>query len=232
MSSNPSLDDVPPPSSPPSYEQGTYTDSDAAEDSLVIGMVGEIHSILVTVKSAADLKLVRGDDHLIVSVAGPNPDIIHLSGLVKEYCLTVKHIRHGPAPLEAIVANIHERGQRYVFQSRLRVYGEGMLISGADDTGPHLYHVEPSGSTWNLPVAAIGPNSHLARHYLERNLIDISNSSPLQLLDHGVRAMRESLGRPVVMDDLALSIVGYNVDTKTMYDANIFKGSEISDILI
>lgn len=154
-------------------------------------------------------------------------DIIHLSREIKEYCFSGRHLRSGPAPLESVIARLHWRGQRYIYQPHLRVYAEGMLIAGYDHTGPHLYHVESSGTSWDLPVAAIGPSARPAWRYLGAHVADISTSSATELVEHGFLALRECLGPRLTLNDVAIGILGYNLETKTDYGATVLKGDQI-----
>ena len=50
-----------------------------------------------------------------------------------------------------------------------RPYGVGLLVAGADQTGPHLFVTEPSGQYFEYKAMAIGARSQAGRTYLERH---------------------------------------------------------------
>lgn len=50
----------------------------------------------------------------------------------------------------------------------MRPFGVSLLVAGYDETGPHLYQVDPSGSYWAWKASSIGKNMINANTFLEK----------------------------------------------------------------
>ena len=53
-------------------------------------------------------------------------------------------------------------------RSGVRPFGVSLLAAGYDDTGPHLYQIDPSGSYWAWKASAIGKRMVNAKTFLEK----------------------------------------------------------------
>ena len=56
----------------------------------------------------------------------------------------------------------------YLLNSGVRPFGVALLICGHDETGFHLYQVDPSGSFWAWKASAIGKGMLNAQSFLEK----------------------------------------------------------------
>jgi 20S proteasome subunit alpha 2 len=50
----------------------------------------------------------------------------------------------------------------------VRPFGISVLFAGFDDSGPHLYQIDPSGAYYEWKATAIGRNAKNAKNFLEK----------------------------------------------------------------
>ena len=115
-----------------------------------------------------------------------------------------------------------------------RPYGVGLLVAGVDETGTHLFEFQPSGLTQEMAACAIGARSQMARTYLERHLANFDNASRDELIKHGLRALKESLGqdKELTVENTSLGVTGYASDGKRKIETfKLFDGVEIGPLL-
>ena len=74
-----------------------------------------------------------------------------------------------------------------------RPYGVGLLIIGADQTGPHLFEAQPSGQYFEYKAMSIGARSQSGRTYLERHFESFADLTLDELIKHSLLALRETL---------------------------------------
>ena len=91
-----------------------------------------------------------------------------------------------------------------------RPYGVGLLVIGADQTGPHLYETQPSGQYFEYLGMAIGARSQAGRTYLEKHFEEFAELPLEQLVTHAVLALRETLGSGTELssNNVAVGYVG------------------------
>src|SRR4051812_21082223 len=129
-------------------------------------------------------------------------------------------------PLSRLVASIGDRAQTNTQHYGRRPYGVGLLVSGVDETGPHLFEFQPSGMTQEMVACAIGARSQMARTYLERNLEKFADCDKEQLVVHGLRALKETLAqdKDLSVENTSIGIVGIQesgmkaIETFKLYD--------------
>ena len=71
-----------------------------------------------------------------------------------------------------------------------RPYGLGLLVAGADATGPHLFETCPSGQFWECKAMAMGARSQAAKTYLERKLDEFAGAGQDALISHALAALQ------------------------------------------
>ena len=74
-----------------------------------------------------------------------------------------------------------------------RPYGIGLLVAGADSTGPHLFETQPSGQYFEYKAWAIGARSQAGRTYLEKHFEAFAALELDELISHALLALRETL---------------------------------------
>jgi 20S proteasome subunit alpha 6 len=66
-----------------------------------------------------------------------------------------------PLPVGRLVRQVADKAQVNTQRSWKRPYGVGLLISGFDRSGPHLYLADPSGNAFEYFAMAIGSRSQV-----------------------------------------------------------------------
>ncbi|KAK9456259.1 nucleophile aminohydrolase [Dipodascopsis uninucleata] len=195
------------------------------QGSAAVGLVSKTHAVVVALKRNAEelgsyqKKIIRIDDHLGIGLAGLAPDARVLSNFMRQQAMSSRMIYNRPIPVSRVVSAIGDKAQRNTQTYGRRPYGVGLLVVGYDETGPHLFEFQPSGTVLEYFGAAIGARSQSARTYLERSFEEFPDCSLEDLVLHGLRALRDTLpqGKELMVQNTSIGIVG--VDTKfTLYD--------------
>ncbi|ODV78846.1 N-terminal nucleophile aminohydrolase [Suhomyces tanzawaensis NRRL Y-17324] len=200
------------------------------QGSAAVGLVSKTHVVLVALKRNAEelgsyqKKIIKVDDHMGIALAGLAPDARVLSNYLRKQAMSSKMIFNRPLLTSKAVLSIADKAQENTQSYGSRPYGVGLLISGYDETGAHLYEFQPSGSVLEYFGAAIGARSQAARTYLERNLDTITESETVeQLIVHGLNALRDTLSQDVELTfkNTSVSVVGKDTDFTIYDDENV-----------
>jgi len=164
--------------------------------------------------SSYQKKIIPIDAHFGVALAGLASDARVLSNFMKQQALASRLTYDRAIPLAEITARIADRAQTNTQQYGKRPYGVGLLIAGVDAKGPHLFEFQPSGVTQEMIACGIGARSQMARTYLERHLDEFEGSSREQLIQHALRALKESLSqdKELTVDNTSIGIGGVGED--------------------
>ncbi|KAK9487454.1 nucleophile aminohydrolase [Lipomyces starkeyi] len=201
------------------------------QGSASVGLVSKTHTVVVALKRSAEelgsyqKKIIRIDDHLGIALAGLAPDARVLSNFMRQQAMSSRMIYNRPIPVSRVVSAIGDKAQRNTQTYGRRPYGVGLLVAGFDETGPHLFEFQPSGTVLEYFGAAIGARSQSARTYLERNFDQFPEASLEDLVLHGLRALRDTLAqdKELLAQNTSIGIVG--LDTKfTLYDNDDVRG--------
>ena len=170
-----------------------------------------------------------------IAIAGLASDARVLSNFMKQQCLASKMTYGRPLQLERIVNRIGDRAQTNTQHYGKRPYGVGLLVAGVDEAGPHLFEFQPSGMTYEMVACAIGARSQMARTYLERHLDEFPDCDRDRLIDHALRALKESLSqdRELTIDNTTVGVVGVGSEaTKGKIDSfKLYDGQEVTAFL-
>jgi 20S proteasome subunit alpha 6 len=200
------------------------------QGSAAVGLVSKNHVVLVALKRNAEelgsyqKKIIKVDDHMGIALAGLAPDARVLSNYLRKQAMTSKMIFNRPISTSKAVFSIADKAQENTQSYGSRPYGVGLLVSGYDETGAHLYEFQPSGSVLEYYGAAIGARSQAARTYLERNIDEIRNSDSIdQLIVHGLNALRDTLSQDVELTfkNTSVSVVGKDTEFVLYDDENV-----------
>lgn len=99
-----------------------------------------------------------------------------------------------------------DRAQLNTMQYGKRPYGVGFLVMGVDDTGPHLYEFSPTGNCFEYYAMALGARSQSAKTYLERRMDQLEDADLDALVQHALRALRETLPQNKQLERAAVSV--------------------------
>jgi len=102
--------------------------------------------------------------------------------------------RLGTAQVGRLVLKVADKSQIGTQRIGQRPYGVGLLVAGADATGPHLYETKPSGQYFEYFGMAIGARSQAGRTYLEKHFESFADLSLDELITHALLALRETIG--------------------------------------
>lgn len=137
--------------------------------------------------------------------------------------------------LDRIVSQIADRAQINTQQYGKRPYGVGLLVAGVDEAGPHLFEFQPSGMTHEMVACAIGARSQMARTYLERHLDEFADCGREELINHGLRALKETLSqdKELTLDNTSVGVVGKAPEgAKAKLEAfKLYDGQDIAPLL-
>lgn len=117
-------------------------------------------------------KIAEIDKHLGMVYSGMGPDsrvlITKARKIAQKYMLTYGE----PIPANQLVREVASVMQEFTQSGGVRPFGVSLLIIGADDKGPVLYQVDPSGSYFPWKACAIGKNMVNAKTFLEKRYND------------------------------------------------------------
>jgi 20S proteasome subunit alpha 6 len=132
---------------------------------------------------------------------------------MKQQCLGHRLTYGRAIPLRSLVDMIGEKAQMNTQMYGKRPYGVGLLVAGVDERGPHLFEFQPSGMTEEMLAFAIGARSQMARTYLERNIDSFADCSKEELIQHGLKALKESLvqDKELSVENTSVGVVGINI---------------------
>lgn len=199
------------------------------QGSAAVGLVSKNHVVLVALKRNTEelgsyqKKLIRIDDHMGLVLAGLAPDARILSNFLRQQSMTQKLVYNRPLPVSRAVHAIADKAQSNTQEYGRRPYGVGLLVSGYDESGPHLYEFLPSGSVLEYIGTAIGARSQAARTYLERNAESFPDASLEELVVHGLNALRDTLAqdKELTLKNTSVAVVGKDTPFKIIEDDEV-----------
>jgi len=216
--------------------QVEYAGEAVKQGSVVVGIVSKTHAVLVALKRNAEelssyqKKIFPIDEHLGIAVAGLASDGRVLCNFVKSQALSSRLTYGRPLPVERATAAIGDRAQSNTQLYGKRPYGVALLVTGVDETGPHLFEFQPSGMTQEMAACAIGARSQMARTYLERNLDKFESCDKEELVKHGLRALKESLAqdKDLSVENTSIGIVGVRPQgSKSIEKFKLYDGQDV-----
>ncbi|KAK1453834.1 proteasome A-type and B-type [Colletotrichum melonis] len=218
-----------------------YAAEAVKQGSVVVGIASKTHAVLVAIKRNAEelssyqKKIFTVDEHSGIAIAGLTSDARVLSNFMKQQCLGHRMTYGRSMPLRTLVDMIGEKAQINTQVYGKRPYGVGLLVAGVDERGPHLFEFQPSGMTEEMVAFAIGARSQMARTYLERNVDTFETCSREELVQHGLKALKESLvqDRELTVENTSVGVVGYTEKdgVKTVQPFKLYDGQDVKEWL-
>lgn len=195
------------------------------QGSAAVGLASKNYVVLVALKRNAEelgsyqKKVIKVDQHMGVALAGLAPDARVLSNYLRQQAMTSRMVFNRPLNLAKAVYSIADKAQENTQSAGGRPYGVGLLVAGIDETGPHLYEFQPSGSVLEYYGAAIGARSQAARTFLEDNYDKFGDATKEKLIEYGLTALRGTLAQDKELNihNTTVAIVGKD-QPFTMYD--------------
>jgi len=186
------------------------------QGSACIGLRSDSYALVATLKrSSSELssyqkKIFKIDDNIGIGIAGLVADARSLSKYMRTECINHRYVYDAPMQVGRLVLQVADKAQIGTQRAGRRPYGVGLLVVGADQTGPHLFEAQPSGQYFEYKGMAIGARSQAGRTYLERHFESFADLSLDELIKHSLLALRETLGtgQDLTAANVAVGYVG------------------------
>nr|VZI20500.1 unnamed protein product [Spirometra erinaceieuropaei] len=164
-------------------------------------------------------KIIPIDSHVGMAITGLTADGFLLGRSMRRECADNKWAYDEPLPVSRLLSKISLKMQVPTQRYGRRPFGVGMLVTGFDAQGPHVYYLCPSSNAYDCKAFAVGSRSQSARTYLERHLDQFPDSSLEELIQHGLAALKGCLPNESELTgkNCALAVVGKGLDF-TVYD--------------
>ena len=157
-------------------------------------------------------KVYKIDEHLGMTIAGTVADAQRVVDILIANAQLYKINMNRPMPVSAaarLTANL-------LFSARYVPLATQVLVGGIDDTGPHIFNLDPFGSLMEEKMVSTGSGSPIAYGVLEDNYRE--DMSVNELLPTVVKAVNAAMKRDVASGN------SYNV---TIIDKNGYR--ELTD---
>uniref|UniRef100_A0A8C6TTM5 Proteasome subunit alpha type-1 n=1 Tax=Neogobius melanostomus TaxID=47308 RepID=A0A8C6TTM5_9GOBI len=200
------------------------------QGSATVGLKSRTHAVLVALKraqselAAHQKKILHVDNHVGISIAGLTADARLLCNFMRQECLDSRFVFDRPLPTSRLVSLIGSKTQIPTQRYGRRPYGVGLLIAGYDVRhGPHIFQTCPSANYFDCKAMSIGARSQSARTYLERSLDAFLDCNLNDLVQHGLRALRETLPaeQDLTTKNVSIGIVGKDLEFKIYDDDDV-----------
>ncbi|EDW00661.1 GH20892 [Drosophila grimshawi] len=151
-------------------------------------------------------KIIKLDDHLVITFAGLTADARILVKRAQEEAQNHRRNFERPASVEYITRFMARLKQHYTQSNGRRPFGVSCLIGGFDMDGqPHLYQTEPSGIYYEWSANTTGRLGKTVREHLENNSAEIASvSDEAAAIKQVVRTLVMSTGLDASFYELAV----------------------------
>ncbi|CCW66997.1 unnamed protein product [Phytomonas sp. Hart1] len=194
-----------------------YANEAVNNGSAAVGVKGVDYAVLVALKRspAAELssyqeKVFELDEHVGMAISGLVSDGRILARFIREECMNYRYMYGGSLPINQLADMLAEKHQRHIQFAGKRPFGVGLLISGSDRQGPHLYQTLPTGDVFDFKATAMGVRSQASRTYLERHYQTFTSCSLDKLVMHALNALAcaTSEGVELNIKNTTIAVVG------------------------
>lgn len=141
------------------------------KDGVVLAVERIVTSKLLV--AGANKRIQSVDRHCGVAYSGLNPDGRHLVNRARDEAGSWRQIYKAPMPLPILSNRVSSYVQAYTLYSSVRPFGVSAIVGGVDAEGPHLFMIDPSGTSWGYRGAATGRGRQVAKSELEK--LDFEN---------------------------------------------------------
>lgn len=144
------------------------------------------------------------------------------SRYMRQECLNHKFAYGTNIMPERLIAKVGNKMQICTQRYDRRPYGVGLLVASYDkDQGANIFEICPSARYISCKAMSIGSRSQSAKTYLEKHIATILTSERDQLIEHGIRALKDTLPSEVTLNEknISIAIVGCDVDFTLLDEA-------------
>jgi len=183
-----------------------------------IGLRSNKYALVATLKrSTSELasyqkKIFKVDSHVGIAIAGLVSDARVLAKYMRTECINHRYVYENEMQVGRLVMQVADKSQLGTQRIGSRPYGVGLLVAGADQTGPHLYETQPSGQYFEFLGNAIGARSQAGRTYLEKHFESFAELSLEALIEHALLALRETLASGVELNSSNVAVAYVSTD--------------------
>eukprot|EP00698_Gefionella_okellyi_P004322 TRINITY_DN14000_c0_g1_i1.p1 TRINITY_DN14000_c0_g1~~TRINITY_DN14000_c0_g1_i1.p1 ORF type:complete len:234 (+),score=54.63 TRINITY_DN14000_c0_g1_i1:70-771(+) len=110
--------------------------------------------------------------HIGLVYAGMGPDARVLIDKARKEAQRYKQLYNEEIPVLQLVKYLATVMQEFTQSGGVRPFGVSLLVAGGDESGSHLFQVDPSGSYFGWKATAIGKNMTTAKTFLEKRYSD------------------------------------------------------------
>ncbi|KAK9483875.1 nucleophile aminohydrolase [Lipomyces starkeyi] len=143
------------------------------QDGIVLAVEKIVSSKLLV--PGANKKIQTIDKHIGVAYSGLTPDGRHFVSQGRSEAYSWRGIYKVPISVTSMTDRLAGYVQAYTLYNSVRPFGISAIVGGVDQSGPHLYTIEPSGAYWGYLGAATGKGRQAAKSELEK--LDLPNIS-------------------------------------------------------
>ncbi|CUM66813.1 uncharacterized protein PRCAT00004496001 [Priceomyces carsonii] len=136
------------------------------KDGIVLAVEKIINSKLLVPGKNKRIQTI--DRHIGVAYSGLLPDGRHFVNRGRDEAKSFKSIYKTPITVPHLMDRLGIYVQNYTCYNSVRPFGIVSIVGGIDDNGPHLYMIEPSGTSWGYSGAATGKGRQIAKSELEK----------------------------------------------------------------
>jgi proteasome beta subunit len=152
-------------------------------------------------------KVYKIDNHLAMTISGVVADAQRTVEIIKASSRMYKLERKSPIPVSAasrLIANLF-------FSNRLSPFVAQIIIGGVDESGPHLFTIDPFGSIIEEKCVATGSGSPIAYGVLEQKFREgLPVQEALQIVVQSIHsAMKRDVGSGDSFDISVIDEKGY-----------------------
>eukprot|EP01080_Neovahlkampfia_damariscottae_P010320 gene10320-2736_t len=183
-----------------------------AKNGVVLATEKKLPTTLIDPSSLQKMSLICENVGLVYSGMGPDARVLVKKGQKKAqaYFRTYKE----NIPVNQLVKEMASIMQEFTQSGGVRPFGVSLLIAGYDDTGPHLYQVDPSGSYWAWKASAIGKNMINANTFLEKRY---TNDIMLEDAIHiAILTLKEGFDGQMTENNIELAVIDENKQYKIL----------------
>jgi proteasome alpha subunit len=191
--------------------QVEYARQAVRRGSTAAGLVVNNGVVLGATKSSAPLsvsdsykKIFVIDDHIGIVGSGILADARYLVEIARVKA-QINRITYGePISVHTTAKYLANHKHMATQYAGLRPFGIGLLIGGADNSKPHLYETDPSGTMLQWKAQAIGRGAEKAKKILKSGFKE--NMSAKEGLKLVVKALKEG-EKNVTKDNMEIAII-------------------------
>lgn len=176
--------------------QVEYARKAVEKASTVVGVTFDKGVVLAAARSIQKLlvpesveKISKIDDHIGVAACGILADSRVLVDYARVRAQVNRITYNEPIEAHALVKDICDRKQRFTQMGGIRPFGVSLLVAGMEDSEPHLYETDPSGTLRKWKAHSIGRGTKDAKKTLISDFKDgLSKEKGIELALKALKA--------------------------------------------